>query len=240
MMKLIFPLSIFFIGLLSCNSNGNSESNPVEEIVTEVVEPNNDSVIVEEPIVEQESTTSFNTFDDYFAISTKEVLVEKFPKENLKDDISWYGEGEVSKQSTVVTNPENGQVVKYVWSDDDANEAEWVEVYYSESDSITLANKGLASTSGLSLGMSLADLEKWNQRPLKFLGFGWDYSGSVMVEKEDKLSDSQIQVNLGFDDYSDENNFLLGDVTLKSDDEKLKGINIYVNEMIYYYNKLDE
>lgn len=239
-MKYFIPLSILFLGLVACQPNENTTSD--EQVDVKIEENNIDTVeVVEEVVeVEKEITSDFQTFDDYFAINTKEELVTKFPKENLKDDVSWYGEGEVSKLSTLVTNPVNGQVVKYIWSDDDTNEAEWIEAYYMDGDSMSIPNKGLASTSGLSLGMSLSDLEKWNQRSLNFLGFGWDYSGSIMVDKEDKLADSPIQVNLGFDNYSDENNFLLGDVTLNSADKTLKNIGIYVNELVYYYNKLDE
>jgi len=239
-MKYFIPLSILFLVLVGCQPNENKKSD--EQVNLKIEENTYDTVgVVEEVVeVEEDITSDFQTFDDYFAINTKEELVTKFPKENLKDDVSWYGEGEVSKLSTLVTNPVNGQIVKYIWSDDDTNEAEWIEAYYMDGDSMSIPNKGLTSTSGLSLGMSLSDLEKWNQRPLNFLGFGWDYSGSIMVDKEDRLADSPIQVNLGFDNYSDENNFLLGDVTLNSADETLKNKGIYVNELFYYYNKLDE
>jgi hypothetical protein len=239
-MKFLIPISILFFGLASCQTNENTITD--KQVDVEVEEDKIDTSVVDETVeeVEPEVTTEFNTFDDYFAISTKEELVEKFPKESLKDDISWYGEGEVSKLSTILTNPVNGQVVKYVWSDDDTNEAEWIEANYFEGDSASLPNKGLTTKSGLSLGMSLFDLQEWNEKPLKFLGFGWDYSGSVMVDKEDRLNDSPIQINLGFDDFSDENNFLIGDVTLNSNDEKVKDKGIYVNELVYYYDKLNE
>jgi hypothetical protein len=239
-MKYLIPISILFFGMASCQTNESSKSDKQVDVK---VEGNNiDTTLVNETVIEvvPEVTSDFKFFDDYFAITNREELLDKFPKENLKDDISWYAEGEVSKLSTLVTNPDNGQVVNYIWSDEDTSKAEWIEAYYFEGDSASITNKGLSSKSGLSLGMSLLHLEQWNQAPFNFSGFGWDYSGGVFAEEKGKLIDSPIEVNLGFDNYSEENNFLLGDMFFSSSDERVKNKGIYVNELVYYYNKLNE
>lgn len=98
---------------------------------------------------------------------------------------------------------------------------------------------------GISLGTSLNELEKINGGPFSMLGFGWDFSGTVIDFNEGILCksgycDSQyekrkITIRLTPDDSqktdSDDYNTVLGDRVFKSDNPIMKKLNPIVCEM---------
>ena len=234
-------LIIFSFGLLvfsSCSeTHQEAETENINSDVTETVV---DTVqqIVADTLVEENN--SFEFFDDYCAISTKKELLEKFDKKDLTDQSVWYAEGTMEKKSTLLVDPNTKYAILYVWSDENPDKVAFIEANFYLGDSTTQNNKGLTTKDGLNIGMSINELAEWNGNPLKFLGFGWDYSGGVMADSTDRFLTSQYQVNLGFDDFNDEFMELLGDVTLNSDMDIVKKADIYVNQLTFYPSKSDE
>ena len=167
-------------------------------------------------------------------------ILEKFDKKDLTDQSVWYAEGTMEKKSTLLVDPNTKYAILYVWSDENPDKVAFIEANFYLGDSTTQNNKGLTTKDGLNIGMSINELAEWNGNPLKFLGFGWDYSGGVMADSTDRFLTSQYQVNLGFDDFNDEFMELLGDVTLNSDMDIVKKADIYVNQLTFYPSKSDE
>ena len=217
----LFATLIFACG----NTTNNNTSETTEEETTE-----------EEITKEEEETvqTGFNTFEDYAKILSKDALISEFGEENLRDGLQYYAEGTVVVESTTLTNPDNGHVIIYDW-DDDYNTSS-IKAYYSIEDPETYEDLGtqtIKTEVGLSLGMSLTDLRKWNGANFKFSGFGWDYGGGIYQNEGSKITESDFNISLdildteGFD-------FTIGDIELNADDENLKDAKIIVSELSLY------
>ncbi len=91
-------------------------------------------------------------------------------------------------------------------------------------------------SNGLGIGSTLAEIEKLNEKPITFLGLGWDYGGYITSYNEGKLEplfdgDRPLGLQLSFDGQSTPKD-IVGDVELRSDDDdipkdKLKIASIY-------------
>jgi hypothetical protein len=214
------------------------ESKPKEEEVIEeqmIVNLSFDSVKrIEEQLIPDEVTQMFSVFDDYFKIQSKKELYAQFDSSVLKDEINWYAEGTLQKNTTHLKNPKTNHIIKFIWTDDDKAQTEWIEASYSPFDDLYKRNNGLKTKNGLYLGMPLTELENWNNhQPISFLGFEWDYSGAVMPDSISKLGQSIVKINLGLGETDDLS--VLGDIEFKSNDENIKHLPIYISELIYYY-----
>ena len=230
MNKKYLYLSLLSIGLIACGETETTEdSNNSEVETTESVEK------VEEIIEDEiESEINFSKFEDYASILTKSDLIAQFGEKNLEDKTSWYAEGTVERQSTILNNPDNGHIVKFVWDGDDNETTSWIEAsYYLWDDEFGIEGKQFIETeNGLKLGMSLAELREWNGDDFRFSGFGWDYAGGVFAEEGSKLADSKVQVTLINDQVNSNEgfDFMIGDVELHADDENLKDAPVLVEQ----------
>jgi hypothetical protein len=88
---------------------------------------------------------------------------------------------------------------------------------------------------GLTLGTTLAELERINGVPFRLTGFGWDYSGTVVDWNGGRLApDSgthRLVVRLLPDDDTDVPSGLLGDRDFASDDSAMAVLAPRVAEM---------
>ncbi len=106
----------------------------------------------------------------YAAHSLENDLVQTFGPQNVKRQDIYLGEGALAPG--------------FVIFGDTRNE---VEVYYDSSlvkdrpAFLRISQEGTdwKTAEGISIGTSLAELEKINGKPITFLGFGWDYGGAV-------------------------------------------------------------
>lgn len=182
------------------DSNNDTELNIDTTFVEEAVI---DEVVEEEvtPEVEEETSIgSYFTVEDYATITTKEELVSEFGEENLTDGESWFAEGTVQFDHTLLTNPENDQTIKYLWKED-GNSLSFLEAdYYLMDENYMIAStQVISSESGLSTGMTLEELVEWNGQDFSFYGFGWDYEGGIIPDSSSEFAKCPLDVKLTFD-----------------------------------------
>lgn len=172
------------------------------------------------------------TFEDYFALDSKEKITSIFDKENCKEGTSFYEEGTVSYKHTVVTNPATTHEIKYVW--DENGTLAFVEANYKkyDEDFNEIGIQMLKSECGVHLGMKLTELEQWNGKPISFSGFGWDYGGTIMKGTDSKLANCPINMMLGIDYSPRTSNTIMGDTILTSSDKTVQQTPIYVSSFI--------
>jgi len=151
----------------------------------------------------------------------------------LKDDINYYAEGTVEMQVTILTNPENQDIITYVWDENfKTNSVEASYFIYDDEYNVTGTQK-IETNKGLFLGMSLSELRDWNGADFKFSGFGWDYGGSIFADQESKIGKSNITLYL--QSTSDQTpSFALGDVELNADNPRLKEAKVIVSSFDLY------
>ncbi len=233
---LFFSLTFFACKNNSDNNNNNNTNNDTTTI-NKIVTKNDTALSKKDTTTKEivENKKVFNTFDDYAKILTKKDLIAQFGKDNLKDGIAYYAEGEVEQKTTTLTDPENKYVIKYVWKDNSDSTA-WIEANYHLFDknyNLT-GNQKIKAQNGLYLGMSLKELRDWNGADFKFYGFGWDYGGSVIAKEGSKLKESPIEVSLEMQGKQDDFNFAVGDVELSADNPKLNDAGIIVTSFSMY------
>jgi hypothetical protein len=232
-------ISINLLGILLATtmflSCGNSSDNNPE---TNNNTDNSDFVAVEEnnEVVDNEieDVIDFSKFEHYATISTKTDLIARFGEENLADITVSYAEGTVVREATVLTNPQNGHVIQYVWEDDNVT-ISFIEAFYNvyNQDYELLSTQELEAENGLSLGMSLSELVDWNGDDFQFSGFGWDYAGGIYGDENSKITNSPVALTLDLLSFEGAE-FTIGDVELSSSDSRLDDVDIIVSDFTMY------
>lgn len=178
------------------------------------------------------------TVEDYGRITDRELLVSRFGEENLAHGESWYAEGTVRFDHTVLTDPENGQVITYVWGEDDSTLGHIEAGYYIfDRDYTITGTQTVLSDCGVSTGMSLAELREWNGADFEFLGFGWDYEGGIIEEEGSRLAECPVEIKLSFDletEIPEEYTGMYGDRMFSTADEIAQGAPILVDRLTYH------
>ncbi|HEY9045631.1 MAG TPA: hypothetical protein VIN08_07030 [Ohtaekwangia sp.] len=150
--------------------------------------------------------------DSLLSFQSEEALKNIFGA-NVKRSTGYYPEGMGEYQNTLLF-PGTRNEVEFVWEDD------------------TVAFKGLAyiqvdgeqtdwkTKEGITLGTRLKELEKLNQKPFTFSGFGWDYGGIASWD-DGHLEARKITVGLEYPDETMPQEFddLLGDHDIKSNSD---------------------
>ncbi|HRX14782.1 MAG TPA: SH3 domain-containing protein [Spirochaetota bacterium] len=157
-------------------------------------------------------------------------LIEEVGEENIRRKQIPAGEGEF----------ENGHVL-YENSNDEM-EILWSGQYEKPVTTVILRKKNSKwkTAEGITVGMTLEELEKINGKPVIFLGFDWDYGGYVMsfnggvLEKYKGLLNIRIYYtqetdteSIDFNEYSQ----VIGDREIVSDNPVLKKMKIEIIEM---------
>lgn len=186
----------------------------------EVTEENKESNITITAI--QQSLTQTETKSDTIKIDFPLDSLLKFDSESelknvfrdkIKRSTGYYPEGMGEYQNTLLF-PGTKNEVEFVWQDD--------SITFSGLASINLSRQGTdwKTKEGITLGTKLKELEKLNQKPFTFYGFGWDYSGMTDWDNG-HLHDRKVFVNLGYpgETMPPEYEGLLGDQEMRSDSE---------------------
>ncbi len=215
----LLGLLLFTTMIFACGNNSNNNHD------VEVEDDTNNIEVVKDEV---ENKIDFSKFEHYTKILTKKDLTAQFGEANLRDLTESYAEGTVEKEATILTNPKNGQVIKFIWDDDNAITS-WIEVHYNIYDESyeLIGTQKIDAENGLSLGMSLSELKDWNGDDFKFSGFGWDYAGTIYAEAGSKIIESPIRITLDILTYEGAD-FTIGDVVLRTDDSRLDNVNIIV------------
>jgi hypothetical protein len=97
---------------------------------------------------------------------------------------------------------------------------------------------------GITLGTSLSELERLNERPLTLTGFGWDYGGTVMGWDQGALEqallggDGRVILRLAVDSAdvgSDAARAASGDGVFSSSHTAMQRLDPYVRQIIVEY-----
>lgn len=212
-MKKYLPLYLVVFLALSCSNNNESAGAKDNSIGFKAEE--------------------FTYLEDYLSFKNRADLVKMFGEESLQDDTSWYAEGTEMFLSTKLTNPQNGQLIKFIWGE--GLDLLFIEASYTNynEDFEPLKEQRIESKCGLFTGMSLKELRDWNEEEFEFYGFSWDYEGTVIADEDSKIMLCPVSFNLTIPYYEFEGiEDLLGDVLFKSDDSLVQDAPIFIDQLV--------
>lgn len=174
-------------------------------------------------------------FEDYAQFDTRTKLYEAYDAANLDEDTAWYAEGTVMVLTTLLTDPETGNLIQFAWDEETGEKLDFIETWNRTWWMEDAKMQKVEARNGLYTGMPLTELVEWNGEDFSFSGFGWDYAGGIMAKVGMKIYDSEVNVRLdmldeGFDGYT----HLLGDMELHSASDDVVGAPVVVGTMTYW------
>jgi hypothetical protein len=217
-----------YIGLISTTLlfSCNAASEKTENHASSTNEVSADTTAIADQMDEnsEDMNLVFATLEDYAILDTKDMLIEAFGTENIVDGTSWYGEGSMELNHSVLTNPNNGHIIKYVWQEENPNKLSFLEVYGNirNADYEVIGTQKIETACGLYTGMTIKEMKKWNGADFEFSGFGWDFGGMVRQAEGSKFLNCNLSLTLDLKyqpDPSDEYNQLYGDTDLSTSNE---------------------
>ncbi|MGB1248589.1 MAG: hypothetical protein ACPG4Z_06865 [Chitinophagales bacterium] len=225
MKYLVSSITLLALILFSCTDTSNTENATEEYIEREIGEEH----ISKTQVTDVDETIYF---EDYAQYNTRKLLFNQFDSEYIKDDTTWYAEGTEMYLRSTLTNPIDNNVIRFLWKQNNAEKLEFIETdhtLYNEEWEIERTQNVMTKT-GIYLGMTLFELRDWNGAEFDFLGFGWDYEGSIMAEENSKLSNNNVQARLSisYDSYDDD---YMGDILFNTKDIKTNN-DIYVETIM--------
>lgn len=152
---------------------------------------------------------------------TEAELREAYGNDQVKQDSIYVGEGQFMTGVIILPGTDNAVEVPF----DETGQAVYARISQPGSD--------WATSDDIRIGSSLADLQKANGAPFAFYGFDWDYGGTVADWKGGQFPNGFI-IRLERRNAGDQPTpeFMLGENLVNSDDERLQGMDIYVDEII--------
>ena len=154
--------------------------------------------------------------------STEGQLRIAYGPENIQSQPLPIGEGEENPGAILFKGTQNEL------------ELFWNPTFYPPRPSFARISKDSTqwkTLTGVSIGTTISELEKINGKPFYFYGFEWDYAGLVISWDEGRLSDYLIVALIpgNFDALTTD---FYGDVKFRSDDPKLKSLELKVGSMV--------
>jgi hypothetical protein len=180
MKKLFLAVTVGTFLFSSCGDNTNKNETEKDTIVKNESAPDKDAT---KENVEEKTVY----FEDYAEVKSKKALIEKYGAEHIKTNTEAFAEGTIEREVSILTDPKNGYVIKYVW-DEDNKTLSWLEaseMLFNDNYEVT-GKQTIKTKNGLWLGMTLKELRDWNGADFKFSGFGWDFGGGILLTKEVK------------------------------------------------------
>ena len=231
MLRISFLLSVV-LSVVIISSCGNTSKEQATD-----VNQTSDSTILETTDVEAqqelEEVIDFTKFEHYASIANKEELSKQFGEANLTDAVLWYAEGTVQVNTSKLTNPDTKHVIVFVW--DDADKTSSIEAHYTlrDKDFMPIGTQKIACANGLTLGMTIAEINAWNDGAFKFSGFGWDQGGFIHNDENSNLGKSSLTASLALQSYEGAE-WAMGDIALSSTDERLGTLDIVLGSFTMY------
>ncbi|HOF34951.1 MAG TPA: hypothetical protein PK624_13415 [Spirochaetota bacterium] len=156
-----------------------------------------------------------------------------------KDLIDIFGKNNVFECNIDLSEGESVVGVKVF--KDTSNELEilWKDTKFQKIDRIIIRSKGTQwkTIDGITIGTSLSNIVKMNEKEVTILGFEWDYAGTLVSWNNGKLEkkyDVGKKFAMSFESLSGKvNNYesVMGDKQLKSDNEVIKSMILKVASM---------
>jgi len=200
-MKYFFLIIIASV-FISCNQKS--------EKVTE----NSDSV-------KEEKSEGSYILNDLLKIGSMAELKKVYGEGNVIIDTIWGAEGMYTMGTKLFPGTKNE--VQIMWDDTLKNTgmiyAEAIAVFDEETYEPVFGSEWKTSE-GVYVGMSLEDITALNGKPIKFYGFGWDYSGMVFSFEKGKLENSKLGIkliNTANPDGNDELSEVIGDMEISTE-----------------------
>lgn len=178
--------------------------------------------------------------EELLAVADEAALKKQFGEAAVRHDTIWGPEGMFFMGTLLFPGTEDE--VEISWEDTVKNakmlsaQTTW---HMDDNGNWKKASRWKSQT-GIKLGTTLKELEKLNESPFKFYGFGWDYGGMVSGWENGKLNEKRVFIELGT--ASTQYNTpayekLLGDGEFRSDDANAQTINPVVVELSVSHNR---
>ena len=148
-------------------------------------------------------------------------LKEVYPDAQIAEGVDVFEEGTVERPYSILY-PETRDQLLIIWQDKSQTKAYQI---YVENDG------KWRSKSGIEIGTSYEKLEKINNGPIKFYGFGWDYSGAVDWN-DGKLADSNLRVFLA--PVNAPPRSFYGDEIIDANPEEILNLNLKVRALMFH------
>ena len=155
-------------------------------------------------------------------------LVKAFGAVNVKDAKIQLGEGETTPGVVVFPKDSKRRL-----------EITWVKSKRVGDIRFTGQSSLWHTADGITLGTTLAQLQKLNGGPFKFSGFGWDYGGVILSWDGGKLEKSLKNVWLTLDPSAEATDYqgVVGDESFLSSDVLKKSLPISVGQVRVELNR---
>ena len=148
-------------------------------------------------------------------------LKEVYPDALIAEGVDVFEEG-TAKRPYSILYPETPDQLLIIWEDESRSKA--YQIY--------IEDEGKWKTqTGISVGTSYEDLEEINNGPIKFYGFGWDYSGAVDWN-DGKMADSNVRVFLAPVNAPPQSFY--GDEIIEADPEEILNLNLVVRAIVLH------
>lgn len=186
---------------------------------------------------ETEKPVATDTLDLLFEIKSEAELIEIFGTENVAFDTVYGPEGEVS-QATLLY-PKTANQVEITWKNmkkKTGMQKVMLSAWYDRKNERLLLDSRWKTKMGITIGTPLSEVVKINEKPITFLGFGWDFGGIVSDYHQGKLEKKYATLQLGISDFLNQGNDpdfleLMGDNEFSSDNKSAKRLNPVVTSI---------
>ncbi|WP_337044504.1 hypothetical protein [Emticicia sp. 17c] len=226
-MRLLLLACLCSALLPACSSKTNEQKTDSSAIAEKTVTPANDWLCI-----------AGERAGVVLATSSEKELIEQLGSANVSPHDTIYGPEGMFTIGTILYKGTPNEA--HIWWKDTLNFAkpEGVEIGWVEAGN---ENKiEWHTNTGIKVGTTLVELEKINEKPFQFSGFGWDYGGAVVDWNGGKLMDkdgsSYLAVTLAYN-YEDERlnsvaDKVLGDKTFSSKDPNAQKLNPFVSKIM--------
>lgn len=178
--------------------------------------------------------------NDLLSLADMNAVKEKFGEKNAIIDTLWGPEGMFEIGTKLF--PGTGDEVEIMWMDSVKYAGIIHVMTYVQHNQETyepIYNSKWTTREGVTLGMTLEDLVKLNGKPVKFLGFDWDYGGGVVSFENGKLEGSNLSIGLSYDmdpATISESDFtrILGDIEISTENNDLSKFKIRIVRLGIY------
>ena len=152
--------------------------------------------------------------------ATASQLEKIYPKAEIVEGIDTFEEGTLRRPYSILF-PDTEDEVLFTWKD--AARTKLHQMWIRK-------DGRWKSKTGIEIGTTYEELQKLNNTPIKFYGFGWDYSGAVDWN-DGKLSDTNVRVFLASKNPSPDKFY--GDHIIKASEEEINSLELSVQGILY-------
>lgn len=168
---------------------------------------------------------SSNSAEKFQIENLAEVISEKdlntiYPEAQISEGTDLFEEGTVERAYSILY-PGTSDELLIIWEDQDRT-----DIHQLRFDK----NGRWQTNNGIKVGTSYEDLERINGKPIKFYGFGWDYSGAVDWNGG-KLANSNVRVFLAPENTP--SNKFIGDAIIEATPEEIAALDLKVRAVLF-------